>query len=124
MPASLFASGVISLFKQKMAVADAVPEAFLSDSICFRHIVRQVPLRPEVDAKAAPALAAVLRESRDGMCSFFPLVMLPENIGSNRGLLLLLKDPFGFESKAAHCSFLCVDCNICMRMLNVRVIHD
>ena len=44
--------------------------------------------------------------------------MLPENIGSNRGLLLLLKDLFGVESnKAGHYSFLSVDCNIDMRML-------
>ena len=114
----------MSLMKQKMAVADAVPEAFLKDSICFRHTVRQVPLKPEVDATAAPALAAVLRESRDGMRNFFPRGMQPENIGSNRGLLLLLKDLFGVQSKAGHYSFLSVDCNIYMRMLKVHVIHD
>ena len=119
MPTSLFAGSVVSLFKQKMAVADAVPEAFLKDSICFRHNVRQVPLKPEVDAKADPALAAVLRESRDGMRNFFPLGMLPENIGSNRGLLLLLKDLFGVQPKAGHYSFLSVDCNIYLRMLMV-----
>ena len=72
----------MSLMKQKMAVADSVPEAFLKESICFRHTVRQVPLKPEVDATAAPALAAVLRESRDGMRNFFPRGMQPENIGS------------------------------------------
>ena len=116
--ASLFASSVMSLMKQKMAVADSVPEAFLKDSICFRHTVRQVPLKPEVDVTAAPALAAVLRESRDGMRNFFPRGMQPENIGSNRGLLLLLKHPFGRQSnKAGHYSFLSVDCNIYMRML-------
>ena len=114
----------MSLMKQKMAVADAVPEAFLKDSICFRHTVRQVPLKPEVDATAAPALAAVLRESRDGMRNFFPRGMQPENIGSNRGLLLLLKDLFGVQSKAGHYSFLSVDCKIYMRMLKVHSIHD
>ena len=56
-----------------MMVADALSEGFLKDSICFRHTVRQVPLKPEVDAKAEPAMAAVLRESRDGMRNFFPL---------------------------------------------------
>ena len=73
MPSSLFAGSVISLLKQKMMVADALSEGFLKDSICFRHTVRQVPLKPEVDAKAEPAMAAVLRESRDGMRNFFPL---------------------------------------------------
>lgn len=121
MPASLVDSGIISLLKQKMAVADAVPEAFLKDSVCFRRNVRQVPLKPEVDAKAEPVLAAVLRESRDGLRNFFPLGMLPENIGSNRGLLLLLKDLFGAQVKAGHYAFLSVDCNIFLRMLKVHV---
>ena len=109
---------------EKMAVADAVPEAFLKGSICFRHNVRQVPLKPEVDAKADPAMAAVLRESRDGMRNFFPLGMLPEDIGSNRGLLLLLTDLFGVQPKVGHYSFLPLDCNIYLRMLKVDVIDD
>ena len=83
-----------------------------------------MPLKPEVDAKADPAMAAVLRESRDGMRNFFPLGMLPENIGSNRGLLLLLKDLFGVQPKVGHYSFLSVDCNIYLRMLKVDVIGD
>ncbi len=120
MPISLFASTIISMFKQKMAVADAVSESFLKDSLCFRHTVRQVPLKPEVDAKAEPALAEVLRESRDGMRNFFPLGMLPENIGSNRGLLLLLKDLFGVQPRPGHYSFISVDCNIYLRMLKVH----
>ena len=121
MPSSLVSDAIISLFKQKMAVADAVTESFLKDSVCFRYTVRQLPLKPEVDAKADPALHAVLRESRDGMRNFFPLSMLPENIGSNRGLLLLLKDRFGVQTKAGHYSFLSVDCNIYLRMLKVHL---
>lgn len=122
MPASLFSDDIIKLFKQKMAVADAASEAFLKDSVCFRYTVRQVPLKPEVDAKAEPALAAVLRESRDGLRNFFPTGMLPENIGSNRGLLLLLKDLFGAQVKAGQYAFLSVDCNIYLRMLKVCAI--
>ena len=34
MPSSLVSPTVISLFKQKMAVADAVSEGFLKDSVC------------------------------------------------------------------------------------------
>ena len=119
MPATLFSNDIIGLFKQKMAVADAASEGYLKDSVCFRYTVRQVPLKPEVDAKAEPALAAVLRESRDGMRNFFPLGMLTENIGSNRGLLLILKDLFGSQLKAGHYSFLSVACNIYLRMLKV-----
>ena len=120
-PSSLVSPAVISLFKQKMAVADAVSEGLLKDSVCFRYTVRQLPLKPEVDATTSPALAAVLRESRDGMRIFFPLGMLPENIASNRGLMLLLKDRFGVQPKAGHYSFLSVDCNIYLRVLKVHV---
>ena len=49
---------------------------------------------------------------------------MPENIGSNRRLLLLLKDLCGVQPKAEHYSFLSVDCNIYLRMLKVHVIDD
>ena len=91
--------------------------------MCFRHTVRSSPLKPEVDAAAHPALAAVLRESRDGMRNFYPLAMLPENIGSNRGLLLLLKELFGVQPRVGHYSFIAVDCNIFMRMLKVSAMR-
>ena len=52
MPADLFAAQVLQLFHQKMAAADAVPCAYLKDSVCFRHTVRSIPLKPEVDAAA------------------------------------------------------------------------
>ena len=105
MPPSLFASNVISLFKQKMAAADAVSVGFFRESVCFKHTVRRIPLKPVVSAAAEPELAAVLRESRDGMRNFFPLGMLPENIGANRGLLLLLKDLFGEQPRPGHNSW-------------------
>jgi hypothetical protein len=55
------------------------------------------------------------------MKNFYPLGMLPENIGSNRGLLLILKDLFGLQPRAGHYSFLSVDCNIFLRFLKVSV---
>ena len=82
--------------------------------------VRQIPLKPEVDPAVDPVRAAVLRESRDGMRNFFPLDMLAENIGSNRGLLLLMKDLFGVQPRSGHFSFLSCDCNIFLRLLKVH----
>ena len=120
MPLSFFSPRIAALFKAKMAAADAVSCSFLKDSLCFKHNVRKVPLKPEVDPTVDPALAGVLRESRDGMRNFFPLGMLPENIGSNRGLLLLLSNLFGVQPKPGHYSFLSVDCNIYLRMLKVH----
>ena len=84
--------------------------------------VRKIPLKPEVDPALDPARAAVLAESRDGMRNFLPLGMLGENIGSNRGLLLLLKDMFGVQPRPGHFSFLSCDCNIFMRLLKVPLI--
>ena len=97
MPLNLFSPGIITILKEKVGVADAVGPAFFKDSVSYLLNVRQIPLKPEVDPATQPALAAVLHESRDGMRNFFPLGMLPENIGSNRGLLLLLKDLFGVQ---------------------------
>ena len=122
MPQSLFAPVLINLFKHKMAQADAVSCAYFKDSVCHKHTVRKVPLKPDVDSKSNPAMAAVLRESRDGLRNFFPLGMLPENIGSNRGLLLIIKDLFQAPPKPGNYHFLSVDCNIFLRMLKVS--HD
>ena len=122
MPEKLFAAPLGVLFKQKMAAADAVSVGYFRDSVCFKHTVRRIPLKPVVCAAAEPELAAVLRESRDGMRNFFPLGMLPENIGANRGLLLLLKELFGVQPRPGHYSFLCVDCNIFLRILKVGAV--
>ena len=56
------------------------------------------------------------------MRNFFPLGMLPENIGANRGLLLLLQELFGVQPRPGHYSFLCVDCNIFLRILKVGAV--
>jgi hypothetical protein len=119
MPAQLFSIRIMKLFKQKMAVADAVSYSYFKDSVCFKYNVRQVPLKPDPKMVNNAVLAAVLRESRDGMRNFFPLGMLPENIGSNRGLLLILKDLYGIQPRPGHYSFLAADCNIFLRILKV-----
>ena len=45
--------------------------------------------------------------------------MMSVNIGSNRGMLLVLRDLFGAQPKPGHYSFLSMDCNIYLRMLKV-----
>jgi hypothetical protein len=47
MPAQLFSIRIMKLFKQKMAVADAVSYSYFKDSVCFKYNVRQVPLKPD-----------------------------------------------------------------------------
>ena len=120
MPLSFFSPRITALFKAKMAAADPLSVSFLKDSLCFKHNVRKLPLKPDVDAAVDPALAGVLRESRDGMRNFFPLGMMPENIGSNRGLLLVLRQLYGVQPKPGHYSFLSVHCNLYLRLLKVH----
>ena len=84
MPLSLFAPGIIGMLKQKMAVADAVPCAFMKDSLSFKMRVRQVPLKPEVDPAVHPALAAVLRESRDGHRRAPQFLPVGHDVGEHR----------------------------------------
>ena len=92
---------------------------YFAGSVVKRYNVNRIPLKPEVDSKEEPELATVLDESRDGLRNFYPLDVLPENIGSNRGLLFLLRDLFSKPLRTGHFSFLSVDCNIFVRMLKV-----
>ena len=119
MPLSLFEPTLVDSFRQKMTHTDGVSVSYFKDSVCHKFTVRKIPLKPDVDASIDPTLAAVLRESRDGLRNFFPLGMLTENIGSNRGLLLILKDLFNTPRKPGQYSFVSVDCNIFLRMLKV-----
>ena len=123
MPSQLFAPDIVVLLKQKMAAADAVGFSYFKNSACHKYNVRQVPLKPDPRSVSDPVLAAVLRDSRDGMRNFFPLGMMPDNIGSNRGLLLVLKDLYGIQPRPGH-SFLSADCNIFLRLLKVFFFSD
>jgi hypothetical protein len=53
--------------------------------------VNQVPLKPKLSWTRYPDLHRVLSESRDGLTILYPLKIDSQNIGSNRGLLMLLK---------------------------------
>ena len=88
-------------------------------SICVKYDVRRVPLKPEVDFRKEPELARVLEESRDGMINFCPWSIIDENIGSNRGLLVILKNFAQERRDEKHLSFVNTDCNIFMRCLKV-----
>ena len=113
---NLRAQDVMNLMKQ---IEDTEGDMYFENSICYRYGVNRIPLKPEVDVKQNAKLAAILAESRDGLTNFEGTGILPENIGSNRGLLLILKDHFSVPLRPGHYSFLCVDCNIFMRCLKV-----
>jgi hypothetical protein len=64
----------------------------MEKSWCVRMKVNSVPLKPHVNEVDSKYLRRVLNESRDGMTFFRPQAILPHNIGSNRGLLQILRD--------------------------------
>jgi len=88
-------------------------------SLCKKYNVVRVPIKPTLDARTEPDMAAVLAESRDGLVHFFPSDIVGENIGSNRGLLKLLKTLDTDRTDMTEFSYLNVDCNIYMRVLKV-----
>ena len=91
-------------------------------SIVKTFRVNNIPLKPIVDPIDHKVLSEVLSESRDGLSKFYPIDIIPQNVGCNRGLLLILKQISDARSAgAAKMEFLCCDCNIFMRIMKVCV---
>ena len=91
-------------------------------SIVKRFRVNNIPLKPVVDPVEHMDLHQVLSESRDGLTTFHPIDVMPQNVGCNRGLLLVLKQISDARSASATTmEFLCCDCNIFMRIIKVDV---
>lgn len=119
MPLSIFDSKSSSATNAKLVSCDKENRFYWHDSLVKRFNVNNIPLKPVVSAATDSKLAALLAEKRDGLRNFFPMEVLPLNIGSNRGLLLILKQLFTQQRKPGHFSFLTVDCNIFLRVLKV-----
>lgn len=92
---------------------------FLGRSLVKLHNVNTLPVKPRVSRRVDAKLHAVLAESRDGLRNFDPLEVSPQNIGSNRGLLLVLKQMSDARVDNGKFEFLCADCNIFMRIIKV-----
>ena len=92
---------------------------FLGRSLVKLHNVNTIPVKPRVSRRDDAKLHAVLAESRDGLRNFHPLEVSPQNIGSNRGLLLVLKKMSDARVDNGKFEFLCADCNIFMRIVKV-----
>lgn len=107
-----------------MKQLDAKDPDMFSRSVVKRYHVTRVPLKPSIkDARRLGRhdLAQILKEHRDGIGYMHPRRIIDLNIGSNRGLLQILK-MFSDERKcpeATQYSVVCVDCNIFVRTLKV-----
>ena len=87
-------------------------------SLVKRFAVNTIPPKPVVPRNHE--LYTVLKESRDGLIHFYPWRMSPLNVGSNRGLLKLLKEIDDGIACDAPIRFLVADCNIFVRIMKVR----
>ena len=66
---------------------------FLHDSsICVKYDVRNVPLKPVVTEDEYPDLFRVLVRKADSLASFYPRELVKLNVGSNRGLIQVMRD--------------------------------
>lgn len=124
MPDDLFSEAAVSKLIRMMERLDQSNWDRLSNSLVQRYDVRNVPLKPDIE-KVDARFVEALKESRDGMKSFYPLRISPVNIGSNRGLVKILAGIWE-EHKSSHsmCNYqyLSADCNIFWRACRVSKI--
>ena len=127
MPDNMFSRGLNKRMTQIITRMSSSQWSYFQSSYVVTMNVNQVPLKPRVSWVEHPDLHRILSESRDGLTNFFPLKIEKHNIGSNRGLLTILKD-LSIERKASlqagdtdNIRVVCVDCNIFMRVLKVRI---
>jgi hypothetical protein len=97
----------------------------LRTSLCHRMKVNCVPLKP-IAPPGDARLANLLAQSRDGIGNFYPDRILPHNIGSNVGLMNILKlfcderDIYAIGGPGRYYMINC-DINIYNRLLKVSL---
>jgi hypothetical protein len=88
------------------------------------HTVNSVPCKAVVDAKKYPRVAARCLAADTGLENFFPLEILDENIGSNAGLMAIMRARYlKFEAADIKEQFVDVvvsDLDIFNRMMKVH----
>ena len=121
-PQHLFSEVRVNRTRTAIRLVDAV-EKYHVKSICHRYSVNRVPLKPSIPIEEDPVLHHKLQESRDGMRLFHPHAISDINIGSNEGLLSILKnmanDHDALPPTQRRIQILSVDVNIYWRILKV-----
>ena len=125
MPDNLFSSPLVDFARDYLNQMMASSWNQFSSSIVKKFHVTQIPCKPSVSRHTDSKLHQILKESRDGVDNFMPIEMNSENVGSNRGLLKLIK---GFDEERKKrmrngapdiFEIYSVDCNIFSRMIKV-----
>ena len=123
MPDHIFDTATTLAVQQTMGSLCKTGWMYLPKSTVQRFKVNTIPVKPVVDPLSFPELHSILRESRDGLRNFHPIAIMPQNIGSNRGLMLILKHISDSTPNTSSYQFLCADCNIFMRIMKVTSDH-
>ena len=123
MPDHIFETDTMSLVQQANRELCKQGWQYLTGSMVERFSVNTIPVKPVVDPLSFPDMHIILNESRDGLRNFYPMAIMPQNIGSNRGLMLILKQISDSRRNPSCYQFLCADCNIFMRIMKVTCEH-
>lgn len=120
MPDELFSTENLSWFYTLIDVVD-VGRATFDSCLAVKYRVHNVPLKPD-PANVEDKYKEVVTESRDGMSNFFPKKIVPLNIGSNAGLVEVLRnmwDDHKATTNAHHYKYIVADTNIFWRSIKV-----
>lgn len=121
MPEDLFAPVNLEWVFALFAKVDAMRMHFYDQCLSTRYEVNNVPLKPD-PAKVEEKYQDILAESRDGMANFFPKKIVPINIGSNAGLIEVVRNVWNEHKASAnahHYKFIVADTNIFWRSIKV-----
>ena len=91
MPDGVFTDPIRRLVRRKLKAHINGSWEFLRRSIVQRWKVNNVALKPILDPFRHPEVSRVLLEFRDGLSFFDPMDIVSQNVGSDRGLMLILK---------------------------------
>jgi hypothetical protein len=92
MPPYICTSYFLTYMKAIVAAVDVAGIFHLDTSIVSRYNVNNVPCKPVPDMIREPGLTALLAKSPDGLQNWFPKGLVRRNIGSNAGLMKILRD--------------------------------
>jgi hypothetical protein len=109
--------------KKLVKTLEEEPMDYLADSMVKKYNVTAIPLKPNVTKQEDPKFHAFLQKSKDGMADFYPDDIIKHNIGSNDGLLKILRMEYDAKKMKnddlKRYTVLLCDINIFQRVLKV-----
>jgi hypothetical protein len=81
----------LPVFTEQMAVIDREGMYYARRSFVDRFKVNNVPLSPHVDEKTNPTVHKMLAKKVDSIDKLVPERLMPDNIGSNLGLIKVMR---------------------------------